>query len=299
MDYLERVRGVAGRLDFSGLLTVVERRNAGWFATMQHCVNASLLMGDLGILLVRMRVAPEAGLADRIYQRAASNSFLPIVEMMWGLPGSMLACVHMHRMTGEERFGALFRSQAARLLDDLEAGDGGAPIWTQDLYGKRQSWLGAVHGFAGNMLPLIHGWDWLDDGQRGVVADAAMRTLAANAVRSDEDVRLAILPAGGSLLCQHCHGAPGMVTVFADAQFSGAEFEALLVGGGELTWRAGALVKGSNLCHGTGNEDVPRWHRRSGGCGWAGAGAGVCNGVDRPGAWGSLAFGRGRPGVDL
>jgi hypothetical protein len=215
---------------------------------------------------VRMRVAPEAGLADRIYGRAASNNFLPIVEMMWGLPGSMLACVHMHRMTGEERFGALFRSQAARLLDDLEAGDRGAPVWTQDLYGKQQRWLGAVHGFAGNMLPLIHGWDWLDDGQRGVVADAAMRTLAAHAERSELGATWpAVMEGSGSLLCQHCHGAPGMVTVFADAPFSGAEFEKLLVGGGELTWRAGALVKGSNLCHGTGGNGYAflKLYRRS------------------------------------
>jgi Lanthionine synthetase C-like protein len=29
------------------------------------------------------------------------------------------------------------------------------------------------------------------------------------------------------------------------------ELDRLLLGGGELTWRAGPLAKGSNLCHGT------------------------------------------------
>jgi len=55
-------------------------------------------------------------------------------------------------------------------------------------------------------------------------------------------------------LCQYCHGAPGMVTTFADAPFSSPELEALLVEGGHFTWRAGPLAKGSNLCHGTGGN---------------------------------------------
>lgn len=33
-----------------------------------------------------------------------------------------------------------------------------------------------------------------------------------------------------------------------------SDFEALLVGGGELTWNAGPHAKGSNLCHGTGGN---------------------------------------------
>jgi len=45
-----------------------------------------------------------------------------------------------------------------------------------------------------------------------------------------------------------------MVTTFADAPFSTPEFERLLLEGGALTWRAGPLSKGSNLCHGTGGN---------------------------------------------
>jgi Lanthionine synthetase C-like protein len=56
------------------------------------------------------------------------------------------------------------------------------------------------------------------------------------------------------VLCQHCHGAPGMVTTFADAPFSTPAFEAPLLQGGELTWKAGPVVNGSNLCHGTGGN---------------------------------------------
>ena len=55
-------------------------------------------------------------------------------------------------------------------------------------------------------------------------------------------------------LVQHCHGAPGMVTALADPHIAGPALLVLLQGGAELTWRAGPLAKGSNLCHGTGGN---------------------------------------------
>jgi hypothetical protein len=55
-------------------------------------------------------------------------------------------------------------------------------------------------------------------------------------------------------ICQHCYGAPGMVTTFADAPFARPEFDALLLDGGRFAWAAGPLTKGSNLCHGTGGN---------------------------------------------
>jgi hypothetical protein len=45
---------------------------------------------------------------------------------------------------------------------------------------------------------------------------------------------------------QWCHGAPGIVATLAHLID-----EELALGGGELTWRAGPLGKGANLCHGT------------------------------------------------
>src|SRR5207247_11375928 len=50
----------------------------------------------------------------------------------------------------------------------------------------------------------------------------------------------------GKVRVQWCHGAPGMVTSLG-RQLD----EELALAGGELTWRAGPLAKGANLCHGT------------------------------------------------
>ncbi|MBV8920432.1 lanthionine synthetase C family protein, partial [Bradyrhizobium sp.] len=128
------------------------------------------------------------------------------------------------------------------------------PLWTQDLYGQRRQYLGPAHGYAGNMIPLMRGWEWLAESQRARVADAVPRTLAANAVHSEMGCTWRPAVDGRNLLCQHCHGAPGMVTTFADAPFASDELERLLIAGGELTWAAGPLTKGSNLCHGTGGN---------------------------------------------
>lgn len=99
LDYLSRVHAITDELDLAPLVTKALERNAPWFATTAYARHASLLMGELGILMVQMRVAPDQGLANEIYTLLALNSELPIVELMWGLPGCMLACIHMHTMT--------------------------------------------------------------------------------------------------------------------------------------------------------------------------------------------------------
>ena len=60
---------------------------------------------------------------------------------------------------------------------------------------------------------------------------------------------------------QWCHGAPGIVATLGHVMD-----EELALAGGELTWRAGALAKGSNLCHGTAGNAYAFLvlHRRTG-----------------------------------
>jgi lantibiotic modifying enzyme len=50
----------------------------------------------------------------------------------------------------------------------------------------------------------------------------------------------------GQIRTQWCHGAPGIV-----ATLGRMLDEDIAVAGGELTWSAGPLRKGANLCHGT------------------------------------------------
>jgi hypothetical protein len=218
-----------------------------------------------------MRLTPSTAIADLVHARASDNNALPIRELMWGLPGSMLACVHMQRMTSEPRWRELFTVQAARLLDDLEETEHG-PLWTQDLYGGRPRYLGPVHGFAGNLVPLLHGWDWLTQAQQARVAEAAQRTLPRTAMRSELGANWPAMVSDQPIpaLCQHCHGAPGMVTTLADAVWRSPGFDDLLLEGGRLIFAAGPLAKGAGLCHGTAGNGYAllKLYRRSGDSVW-------------------------------
>jgi lantibiotic modifying enzyme len=255
LDWLKRAGAIDYAQDFTPALPGMVERDNAWLKNMPLGAYGSLLMGDLGTHLVAMRLAPDSRTAYRIYERARDNNALPVLELMWGTPGSMLACVFMHAQTGEERFEALYRTQAARLLAALEDVDG-VRLWTQEIYGQRTNYLGLVHGFAGNILAFVRGWHWLDNEQQGFVADAAMQTLAATAKHADA---AANWPANADLpdapmLCQICHGAPGILVGVGGAPFTSPDFDRLLVEAGNLVWSAGPLKKGSNFCHGTGGN---------------------------------------------
>ena len=267
LDWLNRAGLVDSMPDYSGLLPTLIERDAFGLKGSQFGAYASLFMGDLGPLLLAMQLRPDQATSDRIHDRIAGNDHLPLLELMWGTPGSMLAGLFMLEKAGGERFAALFRAQARRLLADIES-VGDFRIWLQDLYGRRARYIGLVHGFAGNMFVLIRGWNLLSDAQKSIVAEIAQATLAATAKRHGTLVNW---PANADepdapMLCQICHGAPGILAAFAGAPFSTPAFEELLRGAGELVWLAGPLSKGSNFCHGTGGNAYAllKLHKRTG-----------------------------------
>ena len=264
IDYLGRVGATKARFDFRPILPMLLEASQAEFAKWKYAPHGSLLLGDIAAALLVMRLDPTSAIADLIYARADANTTLAVHELIWGIPGSMIVCCHMAAMTAEPRWRALFTIQAARLFGDLEETDDG-PLWTQDLYGRQLRYLGPVHGYAGNVIALMRGWEWLTEDQRERIADAVPRTLTTNAQRSehgatwpgvvgDREKPLDNYSNARTRLCQHCHGPPGMVTAFADAPFTSVELEDLLREGGQFTWSAGPLAKGSNLCHGTGGN---------------------------------------------
>jgi hypothetical protein len=224
LDYLHRIGASPVGEDFCPVLPKLRERTRACFennSPADYAKHGSLFFGDMAAALLTMRLAPTSALADFVYTRAEANTGLPIRELMWGMPGSMVAAIHMAEMTREPRWRGLFESQAVRLLADLEETPQG-PLWTQDLYGTKDRWLGPVHGFAGNVIPLLLGWDWLTPTQQAQVTEFVPRTLAANAWRFEVGSTWGARSKRDKppTLCQHCHGAPGMVTTFGAAPFA-------------------------------------------------------------------------------
>jgi lantibiotic modifying enzyme len=199
----------------------------------------SLLSGETGILLALYRLAPSPQIAERIAELVAANVADPHLEFLWGSPGTMLAARAIDRPD-------LWRASADHLRNAWE--DSG--LWTQDLYGRQEQYLGPAHGFAGCVLALVHEPSEeldrraSDAFRRYAVEEDGLANwpglAGVDLVTRQKDIRM-----------QWCHGAPGMVASLAEVAPADDEHERLLLAGGELTWRAGPLTKGASLCHGT------------------------------------------------
>jgi hypothetical protein len=141
------------------------------------------------------------------------------------------------------------------------------------MYGRRSTYLDEIHGFVATASPLIRGRELLDAGEWQAWETCMVQTVRSTAARADafvnwpawlDDAREGTSP----MLVQHCHGAPGFVTCLA--ALPSRALDDLLLAAGELTWAAGPLAKGANLCHGTAGNGYAflKLHRRTGDNKW-------------------------------
>ncbi len=209
----------------------------------------SLLAGESGVLLVAHRLAPAPEHVERMLACVRANVHNPTRELLWGSPGTALAAQLMLEMSGDGRLADAWQESAAWLWDEWQDG-----LWLQDMYGAKRSYVGPGHGFAGNVHVLARG-DLLDAGRRRELERRSLETLRRFVIRDGDLAQWAPTddspPLGVATRTQWCHGAPGIVASFAAIARENDELTELLVAGGELTWRAGPLVKGPGLCHGT------------------------------------------------
>ncbi len=199
----------------------------------------SAWIGESGIARLAWRLAPSEALADRLAELVAVPED-DSLELMWGSPGLLLIADAMLEATGEPRWESAWSTLADHVLRRRDE----RSLWTQELYGKSVTYLGPAHGMAGVVAALARRPDPLmvDAFAATAVRDGAHANWAPGA---DEP-----LEHHGTIRTQWCHGAPGMVTSMA-ALPPDERLDDLLLAGAELTWAAGPLRKGANLCHGT------------------------------------------------
>lgn len=247
LDYLVKEGAAPPGPTFAEHLATIGRANHAAMAG-RGVQTRSYLLGDAGVLAARRRAGEDV--LDELADIVGANTDEPMCELMWGAPGTMLVALRLFRETGEPRWAELFRA-GAEALEHAYARDDelGAHIWTQVFAGRRNRFVGAVHGFAGNAYVLTAGRDLIEPQAWARWAPRLAETFARTAIRGPEGMNWpSRTDADPRLLVQHCHGAPGMVTCLAALP---EPVDDLLIGAGELTWRAGPLIKGANLCHGT------------------------------------------------
>lgn len=243
---LEREGLAEPRLDLPGIAARLPER---WlqepeFAAIYPPPQPSLLMGAAGLFLL-------AGQRGPLAEAIAANEANPTRELLWGSPGTMHAALAMARHDDDPRWPELWRASADWLLGERDA-DG---LWEQDMYGSRVRYVGPGHGFAGNVHALLRGRELLDAGVAADVERSAVAVLERLAERDGPLVRWPAVageePGPDALRTQWCHGSPGMVIALGGVLGRSEAVDALLLGGGELTWAAGPLRASASLCHGT------------------------------------------------
>jgi hypothetical protein len=236
----------------------------------------SYLMGDTGIQLLKHWHAPSDETRAELARLIEATRDHPARELMWGAPGTLLAALFLHRQTGEAIWAELFRATARQLWSQRHwSPEHRCHYWTQDLYGNTSTYLDAVHGFVATASVLIGGRHLLEAAEwadwEECIGHTVRQTAEWEGACANWRARLdSALLRDGPGLVQFCHGAPGFVICLGD--FPGGSLDELLVAGGETTWAAGPLRKGSNLCHGTGGNGYAflKLYRRLGDAKWLG-----------------------------
>ena len=226
---------------------------------------ASYVFGDAGVRLLQWKQLRDPAAADALFAIVEGNLHNPTLESLWGSPGTLIAALHMIDDLVEpaqrQRWIDLLRRGAAILFEQMHPvrhtkhPDTEVWRWTQDMYGKQLDHVGAGHGFAGNVFPVLRGARWLEPGLVERFEARTLATLDIAATHEDDAASWQPLfdPAVHGFperpMVQDCHGAPGIVCRLAGAR--SPALRALLVKGGETAWLAGPLVKPPGLCHGT------------------------------------------------
>ena len=249
----------------SGVLWALDRLGAGigeggvyerYLADPDVPDSPGLLNGETGVLLVSWRLAPTWAKEERLFELVTRSLASPDNELFDGVPGTMLAALHLAESTGSERWRTLWRTCADQLWElfrpDPELG---CRMWIQHRRGRLIRSIGAGHGFASNAHSLLRGRALLGEERAAELDRSAAETAAALAVHDGDLVNWptaadAFWAEQFTTRVQWCHGAPGLITSLGTLP-PDETTDDLLSRAGDLVWLAGPLRKGAGLCHGT------------------------------------------------
>jgi hypothetical protein len=277
LRYLESVGAVAPTgLAAKADLRALRDANRATLASWGHADDlGSWLMGELPIAMMAAQDDPDGEMAASLPALVEGTQHHPARELMWGAPGALLASSFLHeRSSDDARWAERFRRIAAQLRSELRWSDAhGCWYWDQELYGRRSTYLDAVHGFVATAHALIRGRHLFAPGEwtpwHEIITTTVGRTATWEGDQASWRPELVMPESSAKRLMQYCHGAPGFVVCLAGLPHEPA-LDGLLDAAGRATWAAGPLRKGSNLCHGTAGNGYAflKLYERSGQAHW-------------------------------
>ncbi len=153
LDYLSRVGATTIESDYLSSMIPFAQTNRRDL-NLSPPGTFAYLMGDVGILMVRWRLAPTDALAEEIFLAVEGNIRNPARELMWGAPGTMLAAFFIFELTQDERWKEVYLRSVRQMLSEWEMQcrtellrlDPG-PLWAIKQISRRGSWFCRKHFF--------------------------------------------------------------------------------------------------------------------------------------------------------
>jgi len=221
----------------------------------------SLYLGEVGILLIQYKINPSIKIEDRLYKIIKENIKNPTLEALWGAPGTMLGASYMYDWTKDKKWADLFIKNSDFLIKTLkESIKENEIIWIQDLYGKKIKYIGAGHGYYGNVFGILKKLELLSEQDQSFIIDHILNTtkeLALNQGNLTNWPPTLSTERKNLPLVQWCHGSPGVINSLESFPKNiDKNLEKLITNAGELVWHAGPLKKGVALCHGTDGNGI-------------------------------------------
>ena len=274
LDYLFR-QGYRTNIDLSNAARLIRAEvpqaesSMPWYPT-------SYMVGELGVALVQALLFDDTSARDVVKQRILANLEDRACELFVGTTGSMLAALFMLKKDGSSIWRELLINSFDALWSRWEEKAPGIWLWSQRLYDRPvHSWVGAGHGFAGNVAIMLAAGDLVDASRRKEMKRRATGTVKALAIRSDGRANWPrYFGEESDRPVQWCHGAPGIIASFATVPSDwDPVLNTLLVEAGELIWAAGPLLtigKGCGICHGAAGNSFAllKLYRRTGDARW-------------------------------
>lgn len=240
---------------------VLQKIHAAYLLNPDYGHETGLQLGEIGILAPAFLANPgDQRTGERLIECMRQTVDHPAREVTSGGTGMMHAALTLFRKTGNEIWKDLYCEAAHSLWNSWQQdAETGQWMWRSHIFKVVRSYYGACHGVAGNVQALLRGIEFLPAEWADTMIERAASTLLHGSVRQASEINWPLSaetdPVGMKRLMQWCHGAPGVATALASVGESGSEnartLGALINDAAEFVWKAGPLVKGPGICHGT------------------------------------------------
>ncbi len=159
----------------------------------------SWFLGESSLLTASWLAQPDRQIEDQLEAVICANRQNPTREALWGAPGTMIGSLFLWEQSHKQRWADIYRQNVEAIWDSWHFDEPSQTwLWEQDMYGRQTRYLGAGHGWAGNLYPLWRGYDLLTAEQQQSLSERTISGLNQLIQVCPPGANWPALPGGGA-----------------------------------------------------------------------------------------------------